>query len=326
MPGRAFGVAGGRCIRPAGGSVPGARRAADPAGRRRRLQRLLGACLIAAVVGLPSTLASAATSGLPAPTGLTAAAAGSSQISLTWTAPVAVKSASVIGYKIYAGTSPGGEAPAGSATVTSDTVSGLSSGTTYYFEVTAVYQSCIDSCSDFDSPPSNEVSATTGNPVLGAPTGLTATAAGSSRISLTWTAPVAVKGASVIGYKIYAGTSPGGEAPAGSATVASDTVSGLSSGTTYYFEVTAVYQSCIDSCSDFDSPPSNEVSATTGNPVLGAPTGLTATAAGSSRISLTWTAPTAVKGASVISYKIYAGTSPGGEAPAGSATVTSDTV
>ena len=162
MPGRAFGVAGGRCIRPAGGSVPGARRAADPAGRRRRQQRLLGACLIAAVVGWPATLASAATSGLPAPTGLTAAAAGSSQISLTWTAPVAVKGASVIGYKIYAGTSPGGEAPAGSATVTSDTVSGLSSGTTYYFEVTAVYQSCIRTdCPDVESSPSNEVSATT---------------------------------------------------------------------------------------------------------------------------------------------------------------------
>src|SRR5262249_53148868 len=130
MPGRAFGVAGGRCIRPAGGSVPGARRAADPAGRRRRRQRLLGACLIAAVAG-----GSAATSGLPAPTGLTAAAAGSSQISLTWTAPVAVKGTPVVGYKIYAGTSPGGEAPAGSATVTSGTVSGLSSGTRYYFEV-----------------------------------------------------------------------------------------------------------------------------------------------------------------------------------------------
>src|SRR5262249_43396247 len=161
MPGRAFGVAGDRCIRSAGGSVPGARRAADPSGRRRRLQRLRGACLIAPVVGWPATLASAATSGLPAPTGLTAAATGSSQISLTWTAPVAVKGAPVVGYRIYAGPSSGHESLAGSATVTSGTVSGLSSGTTYYFQVAAVYRSCIKTCSDVEGSRSSEVHATT---------------------------------------------------------------------------------------------------------------------------------------------------------------------
>src|SRR5262249_51715292 len=203
----------------AGGAAPAGGRAADPAGRRRRLRRLLGACLIAAVVGWPAPLASAATSGLPAPTGLTAAAAGSSQISLTWTAPVAVKGTPVVGYKIYAGTSPGGEAPAGSATVTSGTVSGLSSGTRYYFEVTAVYQSCIKTCSDVESSRSSAAFATTRTLLHALPTWLTAAAAGSSQISLTWTAPVAVKGTPVVGYRIYAGPSSGHESPADSATV-----------------------------------------------------------------------------------------------------------
>src|SRR5262249_58383880 len=122
------------------------------------------------------------------------------------------------------------EAPAGSATVTSGTVSGLSSGTRYYFEVTAVYQSCIKTCSDVEGSRSSEVFATTGNPVLGAPTELTAAPAGSSQISLTWTAPLAVKGTPVVGYRIYAVPRSGHESPAGSATVTSDTVSGLSSG------------------------------------------------------------------------------------------------
>src|SRR5262249_33083900 len=109
-----------------------------------------------------------------------------------------------------------------------------------------------------------EVCGTAGIPEVGARTGLRAVAGGRTQTSLTWTAPVAVKGTPVVGYRIYAGPSSGHESPADSATVTSDTVSGLSSGTTYYFEVTAVYQSCIRTdCPDVESSPSNEVSATT---------------------------------------------------------------
>jgi len=46
-------------------------------------------------------------------------------------------------------------------------VTGLSSGTTYYFEVIAIYQSCIDQpCQDFQSPQSNEAHATTDRTVV----------------------------------------------------------------------------------------------------------------------------------------------------------------
>src|SRR5205085_9576993 len=65
------------------------------------------------------------------------------------------------------------------ATSYSDT--GLSAGTTYYYEVVATN-------SAGDSGPSNVASATTTQPAQppAAPTGLTATAASSSQNNLTW--------------------------------------------------------------------------------------------------------------------------------------------
>jgi hypothetical protein len=244
---------------------------------RRWLWRLLGACLTATVVGWPTTLAGAATTSLSSvPTGLSATAVGSSQINLNWTAPAPEPSVSVTGYIIYQGTSPGRETQVGTTNgpdATSYSATGLTSGTTYYFEVTALSESCIDQpCSSpTEGPRSTEAFATTGSePVPPAPpTGLTATAVDSSRISLSWTAPAPTAGASVTGYKIYAGTSPGGESPAGSPSSTSDTVTGLSSGTTYYFEVTAIYQSCIDQpCQDIESPQSNEAHAATDRTVI----------------------------------------------------------
>jgi Fibronectin type III domain len=219
-------------------------------------------------VGGPATLASAATrTGFPAPTGLSATAAGSSQISLAWTAPAAPLGWQVLQYNIYQGTISGGESPIGSATSgTGYTAAGLISGTTYYFEVSAVYQPvnkvCAVPCPDTEGPRSTEAFATTGFSVPAPPTGLTATDAGSSQVSLSWAAPTAPSDAPVTGYKIYEGTSRGGESLAGNSSVTSDTVSGLGSGTTYYFEVTALN-------SAGESALSNEASATTDHSVHG---------------------------------------------------------
>jgi hypothetical protein len=78
--------------------------------------------------------------GLGAPTGLTAAA-GDSQVTLSWNPP-ASNGATVAGYNIYQGTSPDGESASPVNTSpfqgTSRTVPGLSDGTTYYFTVAAV--------------------------------------------------------------------------------------------------------------------------------------------------------------------------------------------
>ena len=211
-------------------------------GRRRWLQRLLGACLAAAVMSWPATLASAAVADPPpVPTGLSATAEGTSQISLSWTSP-ATAAWQPGQYNIYEGTSPGHESPVGNSGTTSYTALNLTSGTTYYFKVTAVYfPNCPDPCPNgVESAQSTEAFAATSFPVPGAPTGLTATVAGTSEIRLSWTAPAPTAGAPVTGYKIYDGTSSGAETLEGSSGTTSDTVTALHSGTTYYFEVTAL--------------------------------------------------------------------------------------
>ena len=231
-------------------------------GRRRWLRRLLGACLAAALLSWPATLAEASVAvSLPPPTGLNVTAANGSQVSLSWTAPTAPKGYAVSGYEIYAGTSSGGESATGSSSITSYTVTGLTSGATYYFYVTAMAaQNCVVRvCQGLVSSPSSEVSAATSFPVPGAPTGLIATDAGNSQIHLSWTAPAPTAGAPVTGYKIYDGTSSGAETLKGSSTTTSDMVTALHSGTTYYFEVTAVN-------SAGESPRSSEAFATTNRP------------------------------------------------------------
>ena len=287
--------------------APAIRPQQQPRPRRRSWPRALaGMCLVALFVGSPMMPASRG--GIlpgPAPTGLTAIA-GDAQVTLSWSPPPVPKGATVDGYDIYEGTSPGRESgsPVGSAAATSIsyTVTRLSDGKTYYFKVAAVWSASGVSLGQ--GPSSGEASATT----LPAPTGLTAIA-GDTRVTLSWSPP-APKGATVDGYDIYQGTTPGGESgsPVNASPVQgiSYMVTGLSDGTTYYFTVAAVYGA------GQHGPSSGEASAT---PVaatrLGAPTGLTATV-GDTRVTLSWSPP-APKGATVDGYDIYQGTTPGGE-------------
>jgi len=102
----------------------------------------------------------------------------------------------------------------------------------------------------------------------GAPTGLTATDAGTKSITLSWSKPTT--GGAVQGYNIYEGTSSGGEATTpvnGNVLVTGTSTTVSTSGTgTYYFEVTAV--NAVG-----QSPASNEASAAAATVAPSAPTG-----------------------------------------------------
>jgi fibronectin type 3 domain-containing protein len=167
------------------------------------------------------------------------ATAGNAQVVLTWTAPSSNGGASITNYKIYRGTSSGGESSTPIATVgnvLTYTDTTVTNGQTYYYEVSAVN-------SVGEGAKSNEASATpsaSGSTVPSAPQSLQATG-GNAQVVLTWTAPSSNGGASINGYKIYRGTSSGGETlltTVGNVLTYTDT--SASNGQTYYYKVSAV--------------------------------------------------------------------------------------
>lgn len=167
---------------------------------------------------------------------------------LAWTTPSNGGSA-ITGYKLYRGTSSGGETlyqTLGVVNNYDDTA--VTNGTTYYYRVAATN-------AKGDSATSNEVALTPAYTAApSAPQRLKATAK-KGGVMLTWSAPKDQGTAPVTGYRIYRSVAPGLETflvAVGNTTHYSD--EGLASGTTYYYKVTAV--NAVG-----ESPKSNEDSA-----------------------------------------------------------------
>ena len=232
-----------------------------------------------------------------APTGLAATANGPSQIDLAWTAPASTGGSAITGYKIEVspnGTSGWTDQVANTnSTATTYAHTGLDAGDTRHYRVSAINTNGA-------GVPSNVDSATTGTTVPGAPTGLTATASGTTAINLSWSAPATTGGSAITGYKIE--VSPNGSSwsdlvadTASTATTYAHT--GLDAGDTRHYRVSAIN-------ANGTGVPSNVDSATTGTTVPGAPTGLTATASGTTAINLSWSAPATTGGSAITGYKI----------------------
>ncbi len=110
---------------------------------------------------------------------------------------------------------------------------GLTNGTTYYYQVTAV--NAVG-----ESARSAEVSARPAT-VPTAPRSLTARTAATKGVTLTWLAPTSTGGAAISGYRIYRSTSSGTETflvAVGVVTSYTDTAT--TAGTRYYYKVAAV--------------------------------------------------------------------------------------
>jgi F5/8 type C domain/Fibronectin type III domain len=163
------------------------------------------------------------TSGTPPqpPTGLMATP-GNAQVALSWNASTGATS-----YNVKRSTTSGGPyTTITNVTTTSDTDTGLSNGTTYYYVVSALN-------TNGESANSSQVSATPGPPPT--PTGLTATP-GNAQVALSWNSSTGATS-----YNVKNSTTNGGPyTTITNVTTTSYTDTGLVNGTTYYFVVSAL--------------------------------------------------------------------------------------
>ena len=249
--------------------------------------------------GTPSNVANATTgTTVPGAPTLSAAASGTARINLTWTAPASTGGSAITGYKIEVSSDGGSNwtdlVANTNSTTTTYSHTGLAAGDTRHYRVSAINTNGAGGTS-------NVANATTGTTVPGAPTSLSATASGTARINLTWTAPASTGGSPITGYKIEVSSDGGSSWSDLVANTNSTTTTyahtGLSGGTTRHYRVSAINANGAGT-------PSNVDNATTGSTVPGAPTSLSAAASGTTRINLTWTAPASTGGSPITGYKI----------------------
>src|SRR6185503_15260428 len=241
------------------------------------------------------TKAAADTTAPSVPTGLGATASSASQINLSWAA--STDNVGVTGYRVYRA----GALIATVGAVTGYQNTGLTASTSYAYTVQA-----IDAAGNA-SGQSNAASATTQsgaipNPMSDsvkptAPAGLTATAASSTQINLSWTASTDNVG--VTGYRINRAGTP--IATVGVVTSYQNT--GLNASTSYNYTVQAIDAAgnvSSQSNATFAITPATSTADTAAPSV---PAGLTATAASPTQINLAWAASTDNVG--VKGYRVY---------------------
>jgi fibronectin type 3 domain-containing protein len=145
--------------------------------------------------------------------------------------------------------------------------------------------------------------------VPGAPQSLAATP-GNATVHLSWAPPTTDGGTPITAYNLYRGTASGAETLLSSlGTVTSYDDNAVSNGTQYFYVVRAV--NAVG-----EGTASNEVTATPATAPATLPTAplnLAAVAAKGKGISLSWSPPASNGGASITSYVIYRGTTPGSE-------------
>jgi hypothetical protein len=167
----------------------------------------------------------------------TATAAGKTSATVSWSAPSsggAVTSYTITPYIGATAQTAAAKTVTGSPPDTTTTVTGLQTGTSYTFTVTATNPNGAGP----ESAKSNAVTPLTAVPPS-APSGVSAEAA-SQQARVTWTAPAADGDSAITGYTVtpYAGGTAQDAVSAGPSDT-SATVTGLTDGTSYTFKVTA---------------------------------------------------------------------------------------
>ncbi len=246
----------------------------------------------------PATAPGAPTIGAPS--------AGNASATVRWTAPANTGGSAITGYTIraYTGTTTTvvKTTPA-AATATSVSVTGLTNGTAYTFDVRATNTAGTSTASTRSTSVTPVATPTApGAPTIGAPS------AGNASATVRWTAPANTGGSAITGYTIraYTGTTTTvvKTTPA-AATATSVSVTGLTNGTAYTFDVRATNTAGTSTASTRSTSVTPVATPTApGAPTIGAPS------AGNASATVRWTAPANTGGSAITGYTIraYTGT------------------
>jgi hypothetical protein len=226
-----------------------------------------------------------------APTNVTALR-GNAQATVSWAAPASDGGSAITRYMLLQSANSGPWVPAtidpATAAQTTQTATGLTNGTPYSFRVAAVNGVGIGLPSD---PSASVIPAT----VPGAPTGITADR-GNGQATVSWGVPLSTGGSAITGYVLQ--YSPTGATTTTTLTVgpgiSSETVTGLTNGTEYTFEVRAVNDVGAG------APASSAVIPAT---LPDAPTGVTAIG-GTAEATVEWGDPLSDGGSQVTGYEL----------------------
>ncbi|HET6458538.1 MAG TPA: fibronectin type III domain-containing protein [Nitrosopumilaceae archaeon] len=237
------------------------------------------------------------------PTGLIAIPISPTVVSLSWSPPQHNGSSPIIHYEIEsktATTSYSTLITLGNVTKYNNT--GLTTGTTYIYRVSAINSigTSIPSSEQVATP--IKTSTPPKNIPPSPPTGLTATSYSGIQINLSWNLPTSNGGPPVIGYKIQYSIDSGNFANLVSNTGTAGTGyshTGLSSAHIYSYKVFAINSVGTSNSSNTASAVPTQISS-----APYPPTGLTANSASSTSISLSWTAPQNTGGSVIMGYKI----------------------
>jgi len=235
---------------------------------------------------------SARTKGVPdAPTGVSLTPK-IGKINVDWSAPADTGGIAISSYKVYGGTSsPLPLIASVSASTRYYNQTGLSTGTTYYYQISAVNQYG-------DSTKTQSASATT--PSAPSAPVISSITPGIGTVGLVWSAQNG--GSDITSYSIYRSQTSGnqGLTPAASTPSTSFTDTGLTNGATYYYRVSAT--------NGVGTSDKSAEASTTLPDVPSAPS-ITTVTASNLKVDLTWGVPES-HGSAITGYKVYRATAP----------------